>query len=268
MVQKQYQQKFVPGERLHYLDPFCVVTAPNINDRGGGSGEGKTGMVWRGWVWEVYDGVFYRIVSFLIPNPQHTVSLYTFIYQESVWSGRSGFFPSGISGDNWTNLTKPSEYSYSSVLQIIGQYRYQLSPWHIPLSDVVVSVTVLPGTGRLWCTVLKRNVIGEVAWGSVFRKMETVFYCEVAHPWVSNCFATMNFFRNIHTNYSLLALFFTTMNFYWITWMLHWICLERHDIQIRQKGWIWQKCRSPKIISYTEDQHTVKLIHIDRQVIR
>ncbi len=36
------------------------------------------------------DGVFYRIVSFLIPNPQHTVSLYTFIYQESAWSGRSG----------------------------------------------------------------------------------------------------------------------------------------------------------------------------------
>jgi hypothetical protein len=29
------------------------------------------------------DDVFYRIVSFLIPNPQHTVSLYTFIYQES-----------------------------------------------------------------------------------------------------------------------------------------------------------------------------------------
>jgi hypothetical protein len=50
-------------------------------------------------------------------------------------------------------------------------------------------------------------------------------------------------------------LFFTTMNFYWITWMLHWICLERCDIRIRQKGWIWQKCRSPKIISYTENQH-------------
>ena len=28
------------------------------------------------------------------------------------------------------NLTKPSEYAYSSVLWIIGQYRYQLSPWH------------------------------------------------------------------------------------------------------------------------------------------
>ncbi len=75
------------------------------------------------------DNVFYRIVSFLIPNPQLAVSLYTFIYQESAWSGRSGYVPSGISGDNWTNLTKPSEYSYSSVLQIIGQYRYQLSPW-------------------------------------------------------------------------------------------------------------------------------------------
>jgi hypothetical protein len=82
MVQKQYQPKFVPGtkkmydsttvhfdnnirerlegpvifflfglslcERLHYLDPFCVVTVPNISDRDGGSGEGKTGMVWRG----------------------------------------------------------------------------------------------------------------------------------------------------------------------------------------------------------------------------
>jgi hypothetical protein len=34
--------------------------------------------------------VSYHIVSFLIPNPQHTVSLYTFIYQESAWSGRSG----------------------------------------------------------------------------------------------------------------------------------------------------------------------------------
>jgi hypothetical protein len=31
------------------------------------------------------DDVFYRIVSFLIPNPQHTLSLYTFIYQESTW---------------------------------------------------------------------------------------------------------------------------------------------------------------------------------------
>ncbi len=37
--------------------------------------------------------------------------------------------------------------------------------------------------------------------------------------------------------------------------MLHWICLERCDIRIRQKGWIWQRCRSPKIISYTEIQH-------------
>ena len=36
------------------------------------------------------DGVSYDIVSFQIPNPQHTVSLYTFIYQESAWSGRSG----------------------------------------------------------------------------------------------------------------------------------------------------------------------------------
>ena len=32
-------------ERLHYLDPFCVVTAPKISDRGGGSGEWKSGMV-------------------------------------------------------------------------------------------------------------------------------------------------------------------------------------------------------------------------------
>ena len=46
------------------------------------------------------NGVSYDIVSFLIPNPQHTVWLYTFIYQESAWSGRSGFVPSGISGDN------------------------------------------------------------------------------------------------------------------------------------------------------------------------
>jgi hypothetical protein len=30
------------------------------------------------------DGVSYDVVSFLIPNPQHTVSLYTFVYQESV----------------------------------------------------------------------------------------------------------------------------------------------------------------------------------------
>jgi hypothetical protein len=36
------------------------------------------------------NGVFYHVVSFLIPNPQHTVSLYTFTYQESAWSGRSG----------------------------------------------------------------------------------------------------------------------------------------------------------------------------------
>jgi hypothetical protein len=32
-------------EMLHYLDPFCVVTAPKISDRGGGSGEWKAGMV-------------------------------------------------------------------------------------------------------------------------------------------------------------------------------------------------------------------------------
>jgi len=32
------------------------------------------------------DGVSYDIVSFLNPNPQHTVSLYTFIYQESALS--------------------------------------------------------------------------------------------------------------------------------------------------------------------------------------
>jgi len=32
-------------ENLHYLDPFCVVTAPKISDRGGGSGEWKAGMV-------------------------------------------------------------------------------------------------------------------------------------------------------------------------------------------------------------------------------
>ncbi len=36
------------------------------------------------------NGGSYDIVSFLIPNPKHTVSLYTFIYQESSWSGRSG----------------------------------------------------------------------------------------------------------------------------------------------------------------------------------
>jgi hypothetical protein len=90
MVQKQYDQKFIPGtkkwydgtsvhfgngigerlegpvifflfglslgERLHYLDPFCVVTAPNISDRGGGSGEGKAGMVWRGECGRCSDG--------------------------------------------------------------------------------------------------------------------------------------------------------------------------------------------------------------------
>ena len=38
----------------------------------------------------ICNDVSYDIVSFLIPNPQHTVSLYTFIYQESAWSGRSG----------------------------------------------------------------------------------------------------------------------------------------------------------------------------------
>jgi hypothetical protein len=51
--------------------------------------------------------IFYDIVSFLIPNPQHTVSLYTFIYQESVWSGRSGLslreYPEILlNQSNWT----------------------------------------------------------------------------------------------------------------------------------------------------------------------
>jgi hypothetical protein len=44
-------------------------------------------------------------------------------------------------------------------------------------------------------------------------------------------------------------------NVYWITWMLHWNCLERRDIRIRHDGWIWQKCRSPKIVSFTWNQH-------------
>jgi hypothetical protein len=30
------------------------------------------------------------VALLLSPIPQHTVSLYTFIYQESAWSGRSG----------------------------------------------------------------------------------------------------------------------------------------------------------------------------------
>jgi hypothetical protein len=32
-------------ERLHYIDPFCVVTVPKISDRDGGSGEWKEGIV-------------------------------------------------------------------------------------------------------------------------------------------------------------------------------------------------------------------------------
>jgi hypothetical protein len=47
------------------------------------------------------------------------------------------FVSSGISGDNWTNLVKPSEYTYSLVLQNIGQYWYQLFSWHINLTRVV-----------------------------------------------------------------------------------------------------------------------------------
>jgi hypothetical protein len=62
------------------------------------------------------DGVSYVIVSFLIPNPQHTVIVvYVYISRISM-VGSVGFVLSEISGDNWTNLTKPSEYAYSSVL--------------------------------------------------------------------------------------------------------------------------------------------------------
>jgi hypothetical protein len=53
--------------------------------------------------------VSYDIVSFLIPNPQHTVSLYTFIYQESEWSGRSGFVPSEIPGDKYIYICNTEE---------------------------------------------------------------------------------------------------------------------------------------------------------------
>ena len=79
-------------------------------------------------------------VSFLISQSPNTVSLYN-IYVSRIsqvgWKGLVLFLdPSGIPEDNWTNLTKPSEYTHSSVLQNIGQYRYQLSTWQIDGAEV------------------------------------------------------------------------------------------------------------------------------------
>ncbi len=42
--------------------------------------------------------------------------------------------------DNWTNLTNPLKYIYSSVLWIVGQYRRQLSQWIHYTKEVVVHV--------------------------------------------------------------------------------------------------------------------------------
>ncbi len=45
------------------------------------------------------------------------VSLVVYVYISRIsMVGSVGFVLSEISGDNWTNLTKPSEYAYSSVL--------------------------------------------------------------------------------------------------------------------------------------------------------
>ncbi len=60
------------------------------------------------------------------------------------WNRRRIFYvihgrnSSGKPRYNWTNLSKPSEYKYSSVLQI-DQYRYQLSPWHKHNDQSIVS---------------------------------------------------------------------------------------------------------------------------------
>ena len=54
----------------------------------------------------------------IIPYPQsptHCIVVYVYISRISM-VGSVGFVLSEISGDNWTNLTKPSEYAYSSVL--------------------------------------------------------------------------------------------------------------------------------------------------------
>jgi len=88
--------------------------------------------------WLPCNGVSCDIVSFLIPNPQHTVSLYTFIYQESAWSGRSGL-----------SLRK-----YPETIELI-----QLNPRNMPIPRYyrlsVSTITNCPhDTSSMCCTIL------------------------------------------------------------------------------------------------------------------
>ncbi len=77
------------------------------------------------------EDVFYHIVSFLIPNPQHTVSLHTFIYQESAWSGRSGL---AISRTQRNILRYSSSgITDTGIVSDTGVICHD-SPWHVPLS--------------------------------------------------------------------------------------------------------------------------------------
>jgi hypothetical protein len=80
---------------------------------------------------EIGSGLRYHVMESpmtLYHSSSPIPNMYTFIYQESAWSGRSGSIPSETPGDNRTNPTKPSEYAHSSAPQTIGQHWCQLSP--------------------------------------------------------------------------------------------------------------------------------------------
>jgi hypothetical protein len=74
----------------------------------------------------------YDIVSFLIPNPQHTVSLYTFTYQESSWSGRSGLTISRTQ----RNILRYSSRGIADtgIVPDTGTICHD-SPWHLEVID-------------------------------------------------------------------------------------------------------------------------------------
>ncbi len=84
-------------------------------------------------------------------------------------------------------------------------------------------------------------------------KLESSYYCET----ITSCVCSGT--SQDDPDSQEQKLLFTTMNFYWIT-LVYIECLERRVMRIRQKGWIWQKCRSPKIISYTENQHVQNVL--------
>ena len=112
----------------------------------------------------------------------------------------------------------------------------------------------LPGRGGIAVPSGKETCSGKWPADLCSGKLEPAFYCEAAHPWAPNrgpsrlqpgslsavpftptwCVpgvCAQQHWAQDDLDVQEQKLFFTTMKFYWITWMLHWICLERCDIR-------------------------------------